>query len=180
MSQPTFNDSSGREYRPVIDYDRLRVIRNATGFDLGDVSHLGEVWAKLIYNDERCLEVIWLAIGGKPFDAGLVRRLIAWCGQFFSPPGITYRKWLGRMHGGLLENARDALGEAILNFTPPQKRGVLEQGMGRIQKEYENAIAEAEASMETLMTEAVERYKAHGNSAPAAPESSDTSTITGR
>lgn len=170
--EATFSDSAGREHTARLDFVNLRAIRKVTGLDLGDLPKIGEAWALVLWDDQKALDAVWLAISEDGNAAG----------------GVSKDQWLASMNGVLLEDARRALKEAIENFTPPLRRKMLQEGMGAIVKAQAEMIAEVEERIRKVTTPAIARAvrKVRGaaprlGKAPRnARGSSDTSTSDGR
>lgn len=161
-----FSDAKGREFVVRLDFVKLRAIRAQTSIDLGDLAKIGMGWAELRWHDQKALDAVWLAISenGKAAE------------------GATQDDWLAAMDGELLEKARDALSEAIENFTPPLKRTILLQGMGAVEKAYKLTLADAAIQIGEKTTEAIEKAvkrARHGMQRPSAQESLDTLTTAG-
>ena len=157
---PQFNDASGRAWFPRLDFGRLRRIRDATGIDLGNTEQIGRAWATLLGDDLQALDVVWLVI-----EAGA--------------NGLAKDDWLSAMDGDRLEAALEALRVALVNFTRPQRRGMIEEAMAKVNQAYKLAIRQASSRMGELTDEAIARALARGMPAPASPASLDGLTIAG-
>jgi len=165
----TFEDLAGRAWPLRIDFVALKLIRAQTRIDLGDLATLGKAWAEILYSDEKALRVLWLVISrGQETTAS---------------SSLGEDDWLAAMDGVVLERARDALREAVENFTPPLKRPMLRRGMGAVHEVYRRMIQEAEQRVAEATSPAIEKALAQfrrGMPAPIAPESSAGSTMSGR
>ncbi len=171
MSQPSFHDTQGREYFPALDYARLLAIRQA-GVDLGHVEQFGKTWARLLVDDLKSLDVIWIAI------AGLVDGQPA-AAVKLNGERLTFADWLAAMNGEALDAAREALGVAIVNFTPPLRRGTIQQSLLAVTRAHREAMAEAEQNIQTVLDERLARALQHGKLPPKLAESLATSTTAG-
>lgn len=157
MSQPSFSDRKGREYFPRLDFVKLRRIREI-GVDLGNVEELGKAWAGLLVDDLKALDVIWLAS----------RR-----------DDITADDFQSAMDGDTLEAAREALRQAIVNFTPPARRATAEVATQKVMEGYLAAVADAERQVREIVATGLENAKQHGMRPPELPALLATSTING-
>jgi hypothetical protein len=160
----TFRDAKGDQWSVRLDFAGLRRIRDAADVDLGNVEALAQVWASLLYDDELALSVIWLCIQSAA-----------------EPKGVTKDDYFARMDGPVLQAALDALGEAVLNFTRPQKRGMAERAIREVTDGYKQAVEEAEKRIETAVQGSTrDALSALGKLPPDALESLATSTSAGR
>lgn len=172
MSLPKFNDLKGREYYIHLDFATLRTIR-AIGVDFGNTAELGRVWAEVLMDDLKALEAIWIAVAGT--------RRGEQCGGVKTEAGmVTHDEWLQAMDGGTLEAAREALRQAVVNFTPPAKRAMATAATEGVMKQYRQLCSEATAQITTLVDEAVSHAKQHGLLPPELPASSGTLATSGR
>lgn len=176
----TFADNADRDWNLRLDFVRLRVIRDFVGLDFGDAKNMGRTWADLLLDDSRALDAIWVAMGGTVPTAvnPEVERKVNLDGTL-----VELDDWLGQMDGPALGRARAALWDAILNFTQPEMRRVLQIGIEKVNAGYLKTIREAERKVATEMDAAIGRAtKAarHGTPLPKSPASSARSTTTGR
>lgn len=148
MSQ-TFQDKTGREWTPQLDFIRLREIKKL-GSDLGDVANSGRVWADILYDDDKALRVLWATL---------------------DPGDVTEDEFLAAMDGETLEAARQALREVWVSFTPPPKRGMLNQGMEAVNKAYLEIMNQATERIREGTEEAIANALALGMPQPSAQES---------
>jgi hypothetical protein len=157
----TFTDTAGREWHLALDYQKLRAIRSATGLDFGETERVAEHWSRILASDTVALDVIWIALADRT-------------------AGVSQDQWLSAMDGQRLEAAREALLAAIINFTPPLKKGMVEEGAVVVMKRYKEAIQQAEATIREL-TEATTKAALDrlGIAPPSAPASSAISTNAG-
>jgi hypothetical protein len=149
----TFTDTQGRTWTVELDFSKLRKIKKHA--DLGNIEQIGRTWAEILSDDQKALDVIWLAIGAD----------------------IAEDEWLAGMNGDTLEAARDALLAALMDFTPPSKQDMVKAAAAKVHQKYREAIQEATRLIETLTSETVEAF---GTSPSNAPASLATSTIVGR
>jgi hypothetical protein len=157
----SFIDKSGREWCPAFDFIKLRTIRDKTGLDLGDCERISESWARLLLSDDMAIAAVWTSLSDRA-------------------AGVTYDEWLASMDGETLDNAREALLAALVNFTPPRKRGMIEASAMVLMKHYREAISEAEKAIRMLTTEtAMTSLERLGIQQPNAPASLDTSMTAG-
>jgi hypothetical protein len=166
LAEATFTDASGREWRAVLSFIKVRKIRAATKVDLGNVEQLSKGWAQLLYDDDKALDAVWIAIAdGDDLAAG-----------------VTKDEWLAAMDGPILEDARRALKEAVENFTPPPKRSILRKGLAAVDKAWRIALGETEQKVDREVEGAIERamQQTFGTHAPRSPASSASSTTNGR
>jgi hypothetical protein len=181
LQPASYTDAKGREWHLALSFVKLRTIRDQIGVDLGKLQNIGRAWAELLFDDEKSLEAVWIAIDPKPDDCCTADS--AFCYIENEIPEITHDDWLAAMDGPLLDRARDALKGAIENFTQPLKRNLLLQGMGGVDEGYKLILAEAENQVRKGTAAAVARATAavrRGRPATNAPGSSDTSTTVGR
>lgn len=157
MSQPKFTDIKGREWFPQFDFVKLRQIREI-GVDLGNVELIGQTWAKLLLDDLKSLDVIWLVAGRD---------------------GTTADDFQAAMDGDTLEAAREALRQAIVNFTPPARRATVEAATAGVQQAYLTACLETTEKVTKIIADGVQNARRHGVLPPESPESSATLTTIG-
>lgn len=137
MNKPTFQDNKGREYFPALDFAKLRVIRERTGLDFGNLEEFGLAWATVLISADKANAALWVSISDRA--------------------GITEDEWLGAMDGDSLEAGCDALLEAVKNFTRPHQRGMIDAGAARIHREYKATIAKATAMIEQETNQVTQR-----------------------
>ena len=158
--QPTFKDSQGREYKPVLDFAKLREIRKLTGIDLGVVTELGQSWLRILDSADVAATCLWVAVSDRA--------------------GITEDEFLSALDAERVEEGCDALLEAVRNFTPPRMRGLVDKGPVFIHQNYKEVIelqeAIVQAATKRATEEAIERL---GMQQQSAPESSATLTTAG-
>ena len=138
-----FSDSKGREWGLALDFGLLRTLKKMAQVDFGDPEQFGRVWAELLFDDEKALKVLWRCVETQATDAG-----------------VSETQFLEAMNGEVLENALDALGEAVVNFTRPQRRGIVQAAMVQINEKLAAVIARTQTEVENLTMEAVERAAA--------------------
>jgi hypothetical protein len=155
---PTFRDAAGREWELRLDFARVRRIRDKLRVDLGDIPQIGRTWAELLASDLKALDAIWLAIVECP---------------------LTQDEWLAAMDGERLDEAREALRQALENFTPPLKRDLLIQGLNAVDEAYRRAIEQAESDVRDQTKAALARALQPGTQRSASPELSAGGTIAG-
>src|SRR5437016_3129688 len=119
-SQPTppphnFSDAKGREWIVALDFAALRRVKDGAQIDLGNVEHLATTWAKLLYEDLKAIDVLWFTLEPALKAADIDRT------------GFDEA-----MAGPSLEAATEALGQAILSFTQPRKRGMAERAINGV------------------------------------------------
>lgn len=176
----TFRDMKGREWEAVVNFVNLPIFKTACGVDLADISRLGQVWAQLLVDDHKTIDLVWVAIGGTiapPNEPDFVPTAT------LAGEHVTKNEWLAAIDGNTVDAARRALETAIKNFTPPQKRTALSLGLAKVETAYRKAMREATTRMERTMTSATKRATKRvrrGTSARKSPASSDSSTTGGR
>lgn len=157
MSQPKFSDTKAREWFPHLDFAKLRRIREI-GVDFGNAEQIGRIWAELLLDDLKSLDVIWLAV---------------------SRDGTTADDFQAAMDGDTLEAAREALRQALINFTPPARRATVEAATAGVQQAYLTVCRETTEKVTKIVAAGVENARRHGVLPPESPESSGTSTTAG-
>jgi hypothetical protein len=125
-----FKDVNGREWRIRLTGPLLTKVREATGLAIGTPSGEGVVSA--MADGEILTRVLWLLCEDQ--EAEGVKLTHEKFGEVLST-------------GELFESARDALKEAVVDFTPPSQRPMLLKVLEAEQKEQE---ARTEVVMEKL------------------------------
>lgn len=113
---PFFKDTTGREWRIRLTGPRLQKVREATSIALATPS--GEGALKAIADGEILTRVLWLLCEGQ------------------GEPVLTPEQFGEAVASGeVFEAARIALKEAIVDFTPPSQREMLQAVLETEQKE---------------------------------------------
>lgn len=160
----TFPDLSQRSWTIRLNFANLRTIRDATGVDLGKPVDFGRSWAELLSDDDKALTALWLAIEPQA-----------------TAQGIDNAAWLESMNGECVETALEAMSEAVINFTQPQKRGMVEDALEVMKAGWLKAVAESRTLIRTAAEQGAERaLQQLGIGPQKSPASSATSTKTGR
>jgi hypothetical protein len=121
MNNATFTDKAGREWTLELDYLKLREIRSNTGLDFGEAEKVAKYFAEMLASDTLALQVIWLTLSDRT-------------------AGVSEDEFLKAMDGERLEAAREAFLAAVLNFIPPLKKRMVEEGAVVLMKRYKEAI----------------------------------------
>lgn len=104
---PTFKDTNGREWRIHLDAPTIREIRNTfDGLNLIDAE--GRCFAQLAGDPVTLVDVLWCL-----------------CRDQAQAAGVTDVQFGRALMGEAIEQATEALLNAILDFFPPRKRGAL-------------------------------------------------------
>jgi len=125
-----FKDVNGREWRIRLTGPKLQKVRESTGITLATPSGEGAVSATA--DGEILTRVLWLLCGDQETDGGKVTA------EQFGEAVAS---------GEVFEAAREALKEAVVDFTPPSQRPMLTKVLEAEQKEQS---ARAEVVMEKL------------------------------
>ena len=125
-----FKDVNGREWRIRLTGPKLQKVREATGISLATPSGDGAVMATA--DGEILTRVLWLLCGDQDSEGGKVTP------EQFGEAVAS---------GEVFEAARTALHEAIVDFTPPSQRSMLQAVLEAEQKEQ---AARAAVVMEKL------------------------------
>lgn len=145
-SPPTFNDNAGRSWTIRLDFAAFKRIRSVAQVDLGNLAELSRVWAELMYDELKLLDVLWLLI--EPAA---------------SASSVTRDSFEQSMDGVTLESARKALGVARENFSPSQK-SVAAASIAAVEEGYLAAIGKATENITEALAEATEKaLSAFGN-----------------
>lgn len=153
--QPTsFRDRKGREWIVELDFAALQALKDACQVDLGNVERLAETWARLLYDDQLAVSVLWQCVKASA-----------------EASGVSRDDFLAAINGEALEAGVIALGASIESFTQPRKRGMATKAMAGVTDAMQAAIAEAEVRIHDAI--------AHGTSRHNAPELLATSPTAG-
>jgi hypothetical protein len=127
-----FKDVNGRDWRIRLTGPAIAKVREATGITLADPAGRGAVAATA--DGEILTRVLWLLCADQE-------------------PGITPEKFAEAVASGeVFEAARTALQEAIVDFTPPSQRPMLQKVL---ETERAEMAARAEVVMEKLNGDAL-------------------------
>ena len=131
---PAFKDENGKEWSVSINVLSLRVVREDTKFELG----------KIFDDDMRR----FVELGSDP--ELFVSVLFSLVKDQAATSGTTLDQFARAMAGDALEQAFEAFREALVNFSPSQRRKVL-QALAAKQREVseletERAVAKVNAS----------------------------------
>jgi hypothetical protein len=158
-----FKDRVGREWEISLDYATLERVKIEQGVDLGDAARIAEVWARLLYDDPKTIAVAWLAV-----EAAATAN------------GVDRAAFIAAMDGNAVEAVIAALETALVSFTSPRKRGMVQTAIAGIRNGMAQAVAKAEEYLATGLEDATERaLAAHGTSPTALPAFLATSTNAG-
>ncbi len=158
-----FSDLKGHEWSVRLDFAGLHRIREGCDVDLGDVERMAQTWADLLYDDQKALKAVWLAI--KPTAEA---------------QQATLDSFLEQMDGETLQAALEALGNAVISFTQPRKRGMVEKAIRGVVEGMAKAVAQAELKIEQVVNSTTaEALEALGTLPPSVQELLATSTIAG-
>lgn len=172
----TFNDLAGDEWRLELSFAGLARIKARTGLDFGDLKQIGRAWSLTLFDDLLAIEAVWIALGGSDGADDAAVAMV-------KGESVTKLDFLENVDGVVLNAAREALREAIENFTPPLKRTILQEGLGAVNETFRQllteAAAEVRAATQPAIAKAMSLYRS-GKLAPSGREYSATSTTTGR
>jgi hypothetical protein len=135
-----FQDKSGREWVVELDYAKLRKIRDTLDVDLGNTIGFTPIWGKLLLDDLLFQEVLWVCI-----DKG---------------DGTTLDDFLSQMDGATtLVPAQEALHDALVFFTPPDRRPMLKAATETLMKGYREAMENSSQMLAEVMSGATSRAR---------------------
>lgn len=141
---PKFTDQLGRDWPVRLSFASVRAIRAATEIDFGEPEKFPQYWAQLLADEELAIKVLETALA-----------------ESLAARDVTAEAWLEAVDGETLENGMNALAEAVVLFTRPQKRGLITDSLAKINEYWEKAVADSRAAIEkfneTHMNQALER-----------------------
>lgn len=160
-----FADRERRSWELRLDFDRLDEIRAQFDIDLGDVQQFTKTWARLLWDDQLALRVIWHLVSDQADE-------------------LSEKDWRKTLDGKILERALDALLAAVFFFTPPARLELLRKATARMIELYREAIDEGEKAVEMEFEDMIDRYqqsqKPPGSTRSRSRGSSATSGRAGR
>jgi hypothetical protein len=146
-SPPKFRDAAGGEYSLRLNFRLLAQLRDDLAVDFGDLQKIAETWATLLADNHRALQAVHLV--ARP-----------------APP--AFEQFAEAMDGAALEAALEAFALALISFTPPRTRGVVETAIDRINHGMAAAVADAESRIAGAIDAKTAEIRARlGSSAPS-------------
>jgi hypothetical protein len=134
MSKASFTDRNGREWELSLDFPKVYAIKKKIGLEISNVETFGRNWVDLMQHDDKALDAVWLAASDKPKDS-------------------DFDSFLAGMDGERLDAARDALFAAVVKFSPPRQRKLIEKAHQRLMRGYSHAMKQAEQKIQAIGSE---------------------------
>lgn len=145
VTAPKFHDLAGNEFTIRLSFATVRAIRDATEIDFGEPEKFPQYWAELLASDALALKVLCVAIGDN------------------YPDGYCLEE---NVDGPTLESGLNALAEAVVLFTRPQKRGLVIEARDKINEYWQKAVDESRAAIVNFSDERMSQALAQLTSSP--------------
>lgn len=126
-----FTDKTGREWIIDLDVGTCREVLKLTGIDLANF-HDGKSLQALWSNDEKLVDVLWVLVKDQ---AGKL-----------DVDEVAFAK---RLNGDVLASGLEAIQQAILGFTRPDRRELVRQIMDKTAKLTDKMVAAAAANVQS-------------------------------
>lgn len=122
----SFKDSRGRDWAIFISASTIKRVRTAIGFDLQNLMGPSEEWSAIDEDAVKCCEVI----------AEVIRPAL-------DVAAVPVDTFLEAMSGDAIDNAREALLDAVEACAPPVKRAAMKE----FRAKYREVMAKAYAQL---------------------------------
>ena len=118
MEKTTFNDREGMEWPLTLTIGNVQEIKQSTGVDIGDLQ--GGAMVKIASDPAKLGAMLWIL-----------------CEKQAHLAKIEEEQFVDRLDGDSVDQAVDAIGGAIVNFTPAPMRGAVRNAMTAARKAQE-------------------------------------------